>query len=257
MIISFIITALPQLMALILISYVAGRSLRQASYRSMLSQKTRPKRLTKQEVRKGFKGVVWNERLQIDVDSYEAAESTERRLMEMKYDFNAYDTGGRGAHFSVLRNTDPSHLLPLLDKQWVRKFFPEADLCIYTHLHPFRLEGTKHEKTGNVKRLVCENRGSSIQLPTNLEETYVSTDKTQRSQEARESVFNHFRLQCATTPAEKGERHQQLIKMLYIMKDELQVPLEHAAWWVGEWNKMLSDPKDDNDLQKAIKSIYG
>jgi len=42
----------------------------------------------------GFAGVVWSERLWLDIDSYEKSEVVEKRLIEMGLDYVAYNTVG-------------------------------------------------------------------------------------------------------------------------------------------------------------------
>lgn len=204
---------------------------------------------------KGFKGVVWSERLWLDFDSYEAAERAEAKLKEMGYDFVGWDTGGRGGHLGVLRTTAPSHLLPYQEKQWVEEHFPEADKSIYTHLHPFRLEDTVHEKTGNRKRLVCESKGSTLVLPP-LRDKEMSLSENSRSRGGSSSVFDCFRLMANTVPVHNGERHPTLIRMLYALRDQTATSQDIAYWWACEWNKMLSEPKSEEEIEKAVRSIY-
>src|ERR1700688_4005806 len=67
----------------------------------------------------GFKGVVWSERLWIDTDDEVTAKLVEKRLKEIGLTYDYYTTGNRGAHFGILRNTLPCHLLPTRDKKWV------------------------------------------------------------------------------------------------------------------------------------------
>jgi hypothetical protein len=204
---------------------------------------------------KGFKGVVWSERLWLDFDSYEAAERAETSLKEMGYDYIGYDTGGRGAHFGILRTTYPSHLLPYQDKRWAESFFPECDRSIYTHLHPFRLPNTYHEKTGSRKRMVCECVGKPIELPR-IEEQVVSISAGSSDKQRSSSIFSCFRVMSSTIPVVNGQRHYQLVRLLYSLKEEAKVSAQEAFWWIAEWNKMLEEPKTDEELEKALRSIY-
>lgn len=204
---------------------------------------------------KGFKGVVWSQRLWLDFDSYEAAERAERRLIEMGVSYVAYDSGGRGAHFGVRRDCAPSHLLPRLDRLWVEQNFPEADLSIYTHLHPFRLPGTVHERTGRRKELVCDRAGSSVKLPpaSALEEAQVSAPG---STSGGTSIFDIFRIVALTVPLARGvERHPHLIKLIYALHNH-GYSIDVCIFWVSEWNKLLEEPKNDEEMRKAIRSIY-
>lgn len=206
----------------------------------------------------GFKGCVWAERLWMDFDSYPAAERAEGRLRGMGYDFIAFDTGGRGAHFGILRSSHPSHLLPVRDKRWVTENFPEADRSIYTHLHPFRLEGTAHEKTGDSKRLVCDVRGSTLELPP-FEKEELSIDTSSSGQRGVKSVFSCYRVMREVTAApsvKSGERHYALVRLIYALRDDAGVDAMSALYWVLEWNKFLREPKDEQETAKVVQSIY-
>lgn len=202
----------------------------------------------------GFKGVVWSERLWIDVDSYEAADATESKLKELGHDYIAYDTGGRGAHFGVSRFARPSHLLPQQDRKWVESHFPGADKSIYTHLHPFRLPGTKHEKTGGVKRMVCESKGSTLVLPP-FKREQLEAPKASSSQRGSKSIFACYRVIREMKDSPEG-RHPNLVRLLYALKDQAGVSKEEAMFWCNEWNKLQSNPKEYWELEKAILSIY-
>lgn len=203
----------------------------------------------------GFKGVVWSERLWLDFDSYEAAERAESVLIKMGVDYVGYDTGGRGAHFGLLRTTRSSHLLPLLDRRWVETRFPEADTSIYTHLHPFRLPGTTHEKTGGIKRVVCEQRGSAIILPK-FKKEQLHFSALAGGQRGRKSLFDCYRVMREMKPCFNGERHYSLIRLIYALKDDAGVTKQEALYWCSEWNKLLSEPKSDGEIEKALQSIY-
>lgn len=209
--------------------------------------------ITEAGTTKGFKGVVWSERLWLDFDDQDAAKRAEERLKVMGYDYVCYTTGNRGLHFGILRDNAPSHLLPLFDKTWVKQNFPEADSSIYTHLHPFRIPGTKHEKTGRSKELLYGRRGGTLILPPfRKEEIQIDTF----GQNLGKSVFDCFFVMANTVPVDSGQRHQTMIRLLNALKNDAGVSMDVALWWTSEWNKMLSQPKEDHELEKAVRSIY-
>lgn len=202
---------------------------------------------------KGFKGIVWSERLWLDFDNEDAARRADSRLKEMGYDYVCYTTGNRGLHFGILRDHIPSHLLPLLDKAWVKANFPEADSSIYTHLHPFRVPGTVHEKTGRPKTLLFERRGRTLVLPPlKREEMQIISF----GQKQGKSVFDCFYVMANTVPVTAGQRHSTLVKLINALKNDAGVSMDIAMWWASEWNKMLSEPKEEYEIEKAIRSIY-
>lgn len=202
---------------------------------------------------KGFKGIVWAERLWIDIDSYPAAEQAEATLRAMELDFIAFDSGGKGAHFGVMRTNAPSHLLPAMDKAWVREHLPQADLSVYTHLHPFRLPGTMHEKTGRPKELVVQVSGQSLRLPPYKEP---NRRLSLSSASLSNSVFDCFMVMANSVPASVGTRHEQLVKLVYALKDDAKLPIETALWWALEVNKRFSEPKSYEEIEKIVLSLY-
>lgn len=206
----------------------------------------------------GFKGSVWNEKLWLDFDSYEAADAAERRLKEMGYAFSAYDSGGRGVHFGIVRDALPSHLLPAQDKAWVTKNFPDADASIYTHLHLFRVEGTRHETGGRVKRLVYEQRGEVLTLPPWKKEAgvYGTSVNYDGSSGGVASVFRCFRVMSNSVPTKVGERHPTYVKLVHALRDDAGASASFARAWVGEVNKMAEEPYSDEHLDKLVRDLY-
>lgn len=203
---------------------------------------------------KGFKGVVWSETLEVDVDSYSAAEAVAARLSGNCLEFMEYDSGGKGHHFSIRRNSAPSHLLPYADKEWVKHRLPEGDCSIYTHLHPFRLEGTVHESTGSKKKWIQYSPGKTLNVPV-FEFEEVATPPLTGSSVER-SIFDMQRVMANSIPQHNGERHAALVRLLYALKETAQVDPDTARWWVGEVNKMFEEPKSEEEIWKLVQSIY-
>lgn len=214
---------------------------------------------------KGFKGVVWSDKLWLDVDGYDKCEAVEQRLKEMGYEYISYDTGGRGGHFAIVRVNNPSHLLPLQEKQWVQEHFPEADPSIYTHLHPFRLSGTIHSSTGGRKSQVGGASGRALQLPVYSDKKDGNVSAIYKCFEGSSghtgdatpgSIFDNFFIQRNTQEIPKqGERHETLIRLIYALRDA-GYSQQVAHWWVSEANKRWAPPKEDHEIEKALQSIY-
>jgi hypothetical protein len=47
-----------------------------------------------------------------------------------------------------------------------------------------------------------------------------------------------------------------MVRLLYALKNDAGVPMDIAMWWTAEWNKMLSEPKEEHEIEKAVRSIY-
>jgi hypothetical protein len=204
-----------------------------------------------------FKGVVWSPFLWIDVDNYDHADRAESTLRKLGLGYSAYDSGGRGVHFRIEREAVPSHLLPAQDKAWVTEHFPEADPSIYSHLHLFRLEGTIHETHGRPKALVETVKGGTLPQHPPLFTERFSTELLAPTEAAARSVFECFRVMRDSRPVPSGERHHTLVRLCYGLRDDAKVNSFMALWWLGEVNKMFSEPKSPEDLEHIVRSIYG
>lgn len=211
--------------------------------------------ITEEGTAAGFKGVVWAERLWLDIDSYEAAQGVEEKLVAMKLDFVAYDSGGKGAHFGILRSHPPSHLLPQKDREWARRNFPECDTSLYTHLHLLRLPGAVHESTGRKKELVSSHPGQALILPP-LERKTVNVTRVAPAS-SLPSVFTMRRVMFASMPVPPGRRHEQLVKLAFALRDDARVSADLALWWCLEVNKQFSEPKNESEVEHIVGSVYG
>jgi hypothetical protein len=201
----------------------------------------------------GFAGPVWAERLWLDVDGYDLAEEVELKLNKMELDYVAYDSGSKGAHFGILRDHPPSHLLPKKDRLWAREHFPQTDSSIYTPLHLFRLPGTVHEKTGRTKEIVRVQAGQKLRLPE-IATNSPGLGKFQPNSMA-ESIFKDGRLLHNIKQARVGERHPTLVKIAYALKDKETDP-SIAQWFLNEVNKLFPEAKDVEQVNKIVESIW-
>lgn len=203
---------------------------------------------------RGFKGIVWSEKLWIDCDTEEASNSVEAGLKKLELGFEKWTTGNRGAHFGVNRIAEPSQTLPLQDKAWVKARFPEADLKLYSHLHLFRRPGNPHDKTGRKKTLEAVFDGrtfshgnsrhtSSADLPIS---TGIKIDS---------SIFEDERIMCDSTPQENGQRHATLCRLAarFAQRGEGS---EFAYRWLQHVNALFSEPKSDEEIVKVIQWAY-
>lgn len=205
---------------------------------------------------RGFKGCVWSERISLDFDSYEAATRAQLTLEEQGYDYIMYDTGGRGCHIAILRNSEPSHIIPLLDKAWARKAFPECDSSVYSHLHLFRLPGTVHEKTGRPKRKVYEKRGKALVIDRGIlnGRTFYNGNGSGVCDNGR-SVFDLYHVMKNVRPVSEGKRHASLVSLCYGLKNAGITEVSVIRSWLYETNKLFTEPKEESEIEQIIRSI--
>jgi hypothetical protein len=202
----------------------------------------------------GFRGVVHSETLWIDCDTEEASDLVERGLRSFGLGFEKWSTGNRGAHFGIPRMTEPSQLLPSMDRAWVKARFPEADLKLYSHLHMFRRPGNPHEKTGSRKTLIerVEGPGIDFREQRNVSE---SSPAITAAPLIEGSIFDDPVVMQWTTPQTNGSRNKALSTIAYRMASRGETP-EFAMRWLQHVNALFLEPKDQGELDHIIRYAY-
>lgn len=203
-----------------------------------------------------FKGIVWSQKLWIDLDTEEASRGAISRLKELKYAFSVYTTGNRGCHIGVTRTSRPSHLLPAQDKQWVKANIPGADLSLYWHLHLIRLPGTVHEETGKPKQLILEAPGQALELLKYNPEEATEAEPPKTSSMGRQSIFSIWEVVSNLTGGDVGNRHQQLLTLAGALKNDAHVTIDEAMWVCKEVNSGFSEPKTEHEVERIVLWIY-
>lgn len=207
----------------------------------------------------GFKGIVWSQRLWIDFDdNKDGTDKARQLLIKEGYDYVEYDTGGRGTHFGITRDALPSHILPSLDKQWVKENMEGADLSLYWHLHLIRLPGTTHERTGKRKVLVGKQSGRSLILPKLLAEPAQLEAESRQSSADRQSIFKVWQVASNLTGSGvTGDRHRQIVLLAVALKNDAHVFMDEAMWVCLEVNRGFDEPKPEDEIVRIVKWAYG
>lgn len=205
----------------------------------------------------GFKGIVWSQRLWVDFDNEEGAEAARQLLKEQGYDYVEYNTGNRGAHFGIVRDSNPSHLLPAQDRAWVVANMSGADLSLYWHLHLIRLPGAVHEVTGRRKTLVARQSGKTLILPKYvLAES--SSSRTYPEGSKRSSIFSRWQVVSKLTGSPvNGSRHKHLVELALALKRDTGLSFDETLWVVEECNRGWEDPKGKEEVEKIVRWVYG
>ena len=198
----------------------------------------------------GFKGSVWSKTLWLDFDSKEAGLRAWSRVAELGLAAELWDSGNKGYHIGISRPHSPSHLLPAIDKEWVKANFPEADSSIYTHLHLFRLPHSFNEKGGRCKELIEKREGSELLLPDTVEERQF----TAASEYPESSIFLNSYIMDLTLPQLEGNRHQALMKLGLMLKRNGE-PMEFVCRWLYHANLLSSTPKPQDELERLIDFV--
>ncbi len=203
-----------------------------------------------------FAGVVWSERLWIDIDGLDKLEEVEKRLQQRKLGYDVWFTGGRGYHLGVNRDCFPSHLLPHQDKQWAKATFGGdlVDLGIYTHLHLFRLPNTLHERTGKPKEFLRSVPGNMLELPR-YDRGNTANIGSFGNGSSPASIFSNFEVMAKVGPVRVGNRHSVLVSTGYSLARH-GVTAEAALWWLSEMNKYFEEPKSEEEIIKVVQDVF-
>jgi hypothetical protein len=201
----------------------------------------------------GFKGIVWSQRLWIDLDTEEAAQGARLILKERGLDHVVYTTGNRGLHIGVARDNRPSHILPGQDKEWVKANIPGADLSLYWHLHLIRLPGTIHEQTGLPKKLIDKVPGKALILPP-LQPEQERTNPM--GSDGRASLFSHWEIVSQLTEDKSQSRHGQLVRLALTLKEIGKVSFDEASWLCREVNRGFEEPKEELEIDRIVRWAY-
>lgn len=205
----------------------------------------------------GFRGVVWAPTLWLDCDTEEASVVVEAGLRKLGLAFEKWTTGNRGAHFGVVRLAEPSQLLPVYDKAWVKARFPEADLTLYSHLHLFRCPGETHQKTGRKKALLYRVEGQPLtygaeQLKTPPVDSYAATDG--RDDEYGSALADNV-VMSWSTPQTNGDRNRALATVAYRLAERGE-DQAFTRRWLDHVNMLFTEPKDGEELDKIVRYAY-
>lgn len=207
---------------------------------------------------KSFKGTVHSPTLKLDCDSAETSDSTEKRLRAMEVGFTKFSTGNRGNHFAVERNVSPSHVLPTLDRSYVARQFPGADVSFYHHVGWYRQEGATHPKTGEKKVLLGHVVGKALDFTGVVlqsgQETGQETTRMRREGEPQ-SVFADKYLSRISVPYSGGERHNRLCAVAAQL-DNLHQPMEWAFGYLANVNLMCDPPLPEEELMRILTWAY-
>lgn len=198
----------------------------------------------------GYRGSVWSRQLWLDIDDASKVTAVTNRLEAKGLGYIVYSSGSKGYHIGIERLAEPNHLLPQMDKMWVKSNIPEADTSIYHHVAMFRLEGTIHDKTGNPKEFVREHPGNALSYDFKMEK--VKFD--QESEAPNKSVFDDNITMMLTTPCDEGERHERLLNLGLRLK-ALNEPIDFISRWLYHTNLLFTQPKPVEEINNIVRFL--
>lgn len=196
----------------------------------------------------------YSDELLVDFDNApEAAEKMEDDLRG--YSYTKYDSGGRSIHFHIPIEPMHSAAVPLIQRQWMKHFYPEADESIYKTSGMFRLDGTYHEKNpGKRKRLLDARLGDMLVLGPvpGMEIPIPIWSGEAGDPEMLSKNLDKLLLQ----EGKPGSRNQHTFKIAATCRD-LGEPYQYTIELAKQWNRLMcSPPLSSVEVETTVYSAY-
>lgn len=201
----------------------------------------------------GYKGAVWSPGIWVDCDTEESALETRATLSRLGLAFEVWSTGNRGLHFYIERPHAPSHLLPQLDREWIKSQIKNCDTSIYSHLHLFRNPGSRHQKTGKPKVRIEKVEGQPLLLADTVQD---KREYTNRASAAARSIFLDNYIMSLTVPVDEGKRHETLLHLALAM-NRVGEPLDFIGRWLEHVNLLYTDKKPEGEIERILEFVAG
>lgn len=189
--------------------------------------------------------------LWIDCDTTDSAIRTEDRLKELGVEYQVWQTGNRGLHFAVKRKLSASQHVPEIDKEWVKKNCPGADLRLYSHLHLFRRPGAIHEKTGLKKSIAASHPGSTLFL----EYSGRKISEPKRIDGVTSVFANQSIIEYSMIPYQSGTNRRKYLSKLALEIAKTGNSKDFALTWMLNVN-MLGEGLEETDLARIVDWAY-
>lgn len=203
----------------------------------------------------GLSGVeVYSDLLLVDFD--DKPELGHQMAEELRaYDWVKFDSGGRSIHLHVRINPMLGADVPYMQKEWMRKHFPGADLSIYKTAGIYRLAGTYHESNpGHCKEVIETNfTGKSLEIEQ-IERPIPLASRDYIPNEDLEGMLMH--LMGRSVHQGTTGRNYHAFKISKVCK-HLGLDPREAADFVGRWNRNCCvPPLPASGLEATIRSAY-
>lgn len=191
---------------------------------------------------------VWSNLLFIDFDNNkQKAKDLFNKLKKEGIGFKLYFSGSKGFHFHVEREIEPSIYVPNSDKVFVKNISIGADISIYSHLHPFRIAGTLHEKTGKLKKLLYENKGKKYKI-----NIIKSQEKNKYYSIPEISIFLDETIMSFSLGFKEGKRNYSMCFLGKLLKERGE-SVEFIQQWILNANLMNNPPLENEEINKIIE----
>lgn len=198
---------------------------------------------------------VYSDLLLVDFDDQpEAAHAMAESLRV--YDWVKFDSGGRSIHLHIRITSMYGTDVPNIQKEWMRKNYPLADLSIYRTSGMYRMAGAYHENNpGKFKKVIETNfTGKSLVIEKVEIPAPVYVDRSRLTDEEREMQLMFL----LSKVVDKGTTGRNL-HVFKISKScfDLGMTIDEAANLILSWNtQRCNPPLPHSSIIPTLKSAY-
>jgi len=164
-------------------------------------------------------------------------------------------SGGRSVHFHIAIDPVFSVSVPSSVKQWVANRSAKADLSVYHTNGMFRLFGTRHEKTGNIKEPTFRHQGKRAAVELLDEPQFWGSSGPELSD--LEAAIG-FTLTLLNGQPPVGNRYQTLWACAKSLKGALgdkSTTMTVIEGLINAINETWPQPKEAKEISRLIKEI--
>jgi hypothetical protein len=177
----------------------------------------------------------------------------------LEKDFLAFveaDSGGRSKHFHIAIDPIFGVSVPSSVKQWVANRSAKADLSVYHTNGMFRLFGTKHEKTGRVKKPTHRQKGRRAEILLIDEPRFWGEPSDFEISNIEGAIAFVLSLLSGQPPV--GNRYQTLWSCAKALKEALgdkPTTMPTIEGLLNAVNETWSQPKEVKEIHRLLKEI--
>ena len=172
-------------------------------------------------------------------------------------DFTAtlYESGSKGYHLEILTIPHFGQNVPYSQQMLIKRLGAEADFSLYRHGSLYRLPGTKHKKTGRIKKVVDGHMGNRM-----LDYRLMDAPKVEIAVDYDEDCFEMALIRILTLYRMQIDPRESRTQKLFGICKELQksgISMEAVYEIAHTLNVSWGDrAKDEGTIRRVAKEAF-
>lgn len=190
-------------------------------------------------------------------DQPEEAEILITSLKENNIGFTVYDSGNRSVHIHIPHVFKSSKSLPYTHMKILEKLgvnLDKIDTTLYRNHSIYRLEGTKHSKTGKTKVALYEVEGDLLDFNI-IEAPTKSIDYTNKGDQVNLEHFLDVMYKYLINGAGTGSRYGSFFNIACCAA-EVGLSTESTVNLIKIINDGYENPHPDSEIHRAVEGGY-